>query len=68
MPKVPSARFSVLAKEFKQDSIETHGTLIRCTLCDSGILLDEEHQRDHIKQHIFNYKHQKNKTTQANKS
>ena len=40
MPKVSSARLFVLAQEFKQDSIETDGTVIRCTICDSGILLD----------------------------
>ena len=59
MPKVSSARLFVLAQEFKQDSIETDGTVIRCTICDSGILLDEKHQRDRIKQHISSSKHKK---------
>ena len=68
MPKVSSARFIVLAQEFKQDFIDTDGTVMRCTICDSGILLDEKHQRDRIKQHIFSSKHKMNKTLKANKS
>lgn len=68
MPKVSRARLFSLSQEFKQDSVETDGTVIRCSICDSGILLDEKHQRDRIKQHISTSKHQKNKTLQANKS
>ena len=39
MPEVSSARLFVLAQGFKQDSIETDGTVIRYTICDSGIFV-----------------------------
>ncbi|PSN47175.1 hypothetical protein C0J52_14723 [Blattella germanica] len=48
MPKASSVRLFVLTQEFKQDSIETDRTVIRSTICDSGILLDEKHQQDCI--------------------
>ena len=45
MNKLIAGKFSSIANKFKNDSITTDGSFLRCYLCDIHITVDEKHKK-----------------------
>lgn len=60
MTRVKKDKLYALAEEFKTKFIETDGIILRCSVCEVNIAIDDKHQRNRINQHIQYSKHVKN--------
>lgn len=64
MPKVTPSKLRALAKQFEKDGITTDGSILRCSLCNITISVDDKHLASRIEQHLRYVKHEKNQELQ----
>ena len=57
MNKLKTGKLRSIANDFKNDSIITDGSILRCNLYNVVIAVDDKHQKTRLRQHIESSKH-----------